>query len=183
LHSSSKPRKIAVTLDKTTMKKLIALTLLTVGLLSFGTMAQAADNQWNLTLSGNGNTTLGSDGGSVIGANVGLGHSGKLLLPIEGGVRQGFGYSTDGDNAVFETKLYLDVFPVKFNRFELGAGLNTGAIYGNLPVVYSAAPEGVVRFWLTEKAGVFARVEYPFDLGNQKLGDRLNYALGLTIRF
>ena len=148
--------------------------------------ALAADTNsypWLLTLSGGGNTTLNSGGSTAIGLDVGVGKEGKILLPVEAGIRQGVHYVSNGDDVVFDSKLYFDVFPIKFHRFEVGAGINGGVVYGNTPIVYSVAPEGVVRLWITEKAGIFGSVDYPFDLGKQVLGDRLTYKVGLIIRF
>ena len=164
--------------NNNTMKKLITLIILASSL-----CASRAEDNWILSLSGNGNTTLGSGGETLVGADVAVGHTGKILLPVEAGLRQGFGYASQSDTAIFDTKVYFDVLPLKFSRFEAGLGLNVGATYGNTPIVYSASPEAIVRFWLTEKAGIFGRVEYPFDLGDNELGDRILYSLGLVVRF
>ena len=138
---------------------------------------------WILTLAGTGQTQLENSHGTTLGLDIGLGKEGKLLLPAEGGVRQNFGYNTDGNDAVFATKLYLDFFPIHFHRFELGVGANVGAAYGNTLLTWTGAPEGVVRFWLTETAGLFGRVEYPLDINNHSFGDRLNYVVGVAVRW
>lgn len=161
------------------------IKLFVIGMLcAFALMASVkAEDNWVMTLAGNGNTTLGSDGGTAVGGELGIGRTGKILLPVEAGLRQGFAYTFGDNNALFDTKVYFDVFPIKFKRFEVGAGVNAGSTWGNTPMVWSAAPEGVVRFYIKEDVAIFGRVEYPFDLGNNELGDRLNYVVGLMVRF
>lgn len=158
--------------------------------LSVATLTLKADDNWILTLSGSGTSGLQSKNDlpsgitdTALGVNVGIGRTGKLLLPIEGGARQGFSWASENDAKIFDTQLYFDAFPVKFKRFELGAGVNVGATYGNTPIVYSAGPEAVARIWIKDDVGIQGRVSYPFDLGNQKLGDRLIYTLSLIVRF
>lgn len=147
------------------------------------TNAFGVNEGWTLTLSGAGQTQLKGDHGSSFGVDLGLGKEGKLLLPVEGGVRQSFGYQSEGSDTVFATKLYLDVFPVHFKRFELGLGANAGAAYGNTPLTWTAGPEAVIRFWAAKNVGLYGRVEYPLDLNRREFGDRLNYVIGAVVRW
>jgi hypothetical protein len=65
-------------------------------------------------------------------------------------------------------------------------GGNIGATYGNTPLVWKAAPEGVVRLYLKQDVDLFGRVEYPFALNGSSspvAQNSLVYTLGLRVKF
>src|SRR5690606_16100511 len=109
-----------------------------------------------------------------------LGRTGKFILPIEAGVRQGISYSTQGsDDWVFSTRVYNDWSLVRFGNLELLAGGSFGAVYGNTPIAWTVAPEVVGKVHLKDDGWAFVRVDYPFDIGRGRSVDSLNYTLGL----
>lgn len=153
---------------------------------------QAADKPlfepegWTLSLGGSGGTTLSGDAKSAFGATIDLGHTGHLLLPLQGGLRQTFNYGDgeDGDAEVlFDSKLYLDatLFTIA-KKVDVFAGGNVGIHYGNTPLLWQAAPEAGLRWWIKKDVSIVGRVEYPFDLNNGRAMEVLNYFLGFQIK-
>ena len=125
--------------------------------------------QWSLSLSGNGAVTTATPSKFRGGANLELGHTGDLILPLEFGVRQGVGYgNTSPDrssNWNFTTSVFNDWRLVKLGNFEVDAGVNGAVTYGNTPLAWSVAPEAVGRLWLLKNVNTFLRGEYPFKIG------------------
>lgn len=147
----------------------------------------SSEGQWTLSLSGTGATATKSPSDSVIGAQIALGHTGKLILPLEAGVRQGFGYaSANGGTALFSTSPFVDWTVLKLGNLEFDLGGNVGATYGNTPLTWKAAPEGVVRLYLKQDVDLFGRIEYPFALNGNNgpvAQDSLVYTIGLRVKF
>jgi hypothetical protein len=145
---------------------------------------KAPAESWTLTLGGAGMTMLKGKSDSAVGLDVSIGRTGHLLLPVEAGVRQSFAYATPGDGTVlFNTKLYSDWTLLTVKRFDLFAGGNIGMAYGNIPLMFSAAPEAGLRCWIKKDVAIVGRVEYPFDLNNGCSRDALNYFLGVQVKF
>ena len=175
---------------KTILGVLFASVLLT-------TVATAATNEiatkdvdkdyWTFGFSGGGVSDLGGNklNNSSLQGDLSLGRSGKFVLPLEIGVRQGFGYSdASGADWKFSTKLYSDWTLIKLGNFEFDAGGNAGLTYGtHKEPVWTAAPEGIVRFYLKKDVDLFGRVEYPFNLNEGRAQESLVYVLGMRIRF
>ena len=161
------------------------------------TVATAATNEivtknvdkdyWTFSFSGGGASDLGGGklNNSGLQGDFSLGRSGKFVLPLEIGVRQGFGYSdTSGADWKFSTKLYSDWTIMKLGNLEFDAGVNAGLIYGtHKEPTWTAAPEGVFRFYLKKDVDLFGRVEYPFDLNAGRAQESLVYVLGMRIKF
>jgi len=141
---------------------------------------------WTMSLGGSGGTTLSGDAESAFGATIDLGHTGHLLLPLQGGLRQTFNYGdgADGDAQVlFDTKLYLDATLFTLGKkLDVFAGGNIGIHYGNTPLLWEAAPEAGLRWWVKDAVSVVGRVEYPFDLNNGRASEVLSYFLGFQIK-
>lgn len=139
--------------------------------------------QWVLSLGGSGGTTTTGDSQSAFGADISIGRTGHLLLPLEGGLRQSFDYvSMNGGSTLLSSKVYLDATLISYKRLDLFAGGNIGMTYGNVPMFWEAAPEAGVRFWLKRDVAVIGRVEYPFDLTNGKSENNLKYFVGLQVK-
>jgi hypothetical protein len=160
---------------------------------NISTNADSTVGLWTLALSGGGASSLSNEklNNSSIGTELELGHTGKLIVPLEGGIRQGLSYSdaTSKDMWSLSTKGYADAQVFKVGVIQTDVGLNAGANYGDQPVKWTAAPEGDLRLWLKKDVNFFGRIEAPFDLnGNNgntflKFEDKLLYTLGLQIRF
>lgn len=141
-------------------------------------------SQWVLSLGGSGATTTTGDSESIFGADISIGRTGHLLLPQEFGLRQSFGYNSTADNeTLFSTKLYFDTTLLTYKKLDLFAGGNVGMTYGNTPLLWTAGPEAGARFWLKKDVAILGRVEYPFDLNNNRAEDTLKYFLGLQVKF
>ena len=137
---------------------------------------------WTVSLGGSGTTATTGDDGTAFGADFSIGRTGKLLLPVEGGLRQGVSY--DGDSTTLATtRVYLDwtLFTVK--SVDVFAGGNVGVTYGNTKPQWEIAPEAGVRVWLKDDVAVLGRAEYPFDLDGWTEKDVVRYFLGLQVRF
>jgi len=162
-----------------------ALFAITAGAATNAPVVTATDpaNQWSLTLSGNGSTTTQGDAESLFGTTVSLGHTGKLILPLEAGVRQSVSFNgVDGD-VFLTTRLYADWTLVRYKSFELLGGASVGIDYGNQSLVWRAAPEVETRLWLKSDFYLFGRVSYGFKL-NDGAGaeDKLGYGIGIGVR-
>ena len=140
--------------------------------------------QWTLSLGGAGVVTTTTPSTFNGGAEIDLGHTGDLILPLEFGVRQGLGYSS-GDLWSLNTHVYNDWTLIKLGSLEFDAGGNVGLYYGNQPLTWTAGPEAVQRLWLLKNVNAFVREEYAFALNDSgfKAKNALGLALGLQVRF
>jgi hypothetical protein len=174
---------------KFVMAALVAAALLvstTLAATNAPLASAAADNQWTFSLAGGGSSALTGDNASAVGLNLELGHAGKLVLPMNAGVRQGVGYA-DADGAdstwVLSTKLFSDWTVLKLGNLQFDVGGNAGINYGNTTLTWTAAPEAVVRLYLKKDVDVFGRVEYPFNLNEGRSQQQLVYVLGVRVGF
>ena len=175
---------------------LFVSVLLTTGVLAQTTNAPVAatDNgigQWTLSLDGSGVTTI-PDGPSqsAFGFNLAVGRTFCVNLPLVNcvnfysGVRQGFSYvSSPSSTTLFNTRGYLDVTLLTYKNFELDAGANIGAYYGNTPLTWVVSPEVVTKYWLSKNTAVYGRVEFPFNISNNEWNNALQYGLGIEVKF
>jgi hypothetical protein len=140
-------------------------------------------NAWVISLGGTGNTVTINDHDTTVGADISVGRTGTLLLPLEGGVRQGFSYDS---TAVFSTKLYANwtLFSFATDRVDVFAGANAGATYGDIQTVWTAAPEAGLRLWVKQDVAVLLRAEFPFQLNDgAEFTDSVRYFLGFQVRW
>jgi hypothetical protein len=142
--------------------------------------------QWTFGLAGAGVVGTSSDTSFNGGLSVELGHTGKFILPLEAGVRQGIGLNYDG-NATWKlnTKVYTEWQLIKLGSFEFDAGANVGVSYGNQSLAWSLAPEATARLWLTQNVNTFLRGEYGFDIKSSGLSaqNALGVLFGVQVRF
>lgn len=143
--------------------------------------AEAPADAWVMTLGGVGSTATAGDKESVFGIDMSLGRTGKLLFPIEGGIRQTVSFAND--NNVATTKLYMDWDVLKVKWFDLFVGGNFGCSYGNTTLVWSAAPEVGVRAWVKKDVALYGRAEFPFNLNDSRFNETVKYAIGIQFRF
>ena len=146
-------------------------------------ITNAPTEVWMVSINGTGVTTTENDSNSAFGVNFGLGRTGHLLLPVEMGVRQGINYNTfGGGHAVFDTHVYSDWTVFKYNRVELFAGGNAGAVYGDTKLTWTVAPEAGLRVWIKHDVALVSRVDYPFNINDGKSVGALEYFVGLQIK-
>lgn len=167
---------------------IVAFALCAVGALAQTELTLKAETapaeQWVLSLGGSGSTTTTGDSQSLFGADISIGRTGHLLLPLEGGLRQSFGYdSRDDGTTLFTTRGYLDATLFTYKKLDLFAGGSVGLTYGNTKPLWEAGPEAGLRFWIKKDVSILGRVEYPFDLDNARSKDFLRYFLGLQVKF
>lgn len=142
----------------------------------------AQDETWTLSVGGSGGTTTSGESQSVFGANIALGHTGHLILPLEAGVRQGFGYdSVNGGSTVLDTHLFSDWTVLTIDKLDVFAGASAGLSYGNIPCTWTLAPEAGVRYWIKNDVAIVGRVDYPFDLNKGRSEETLRYFVGVRI--
>lgn len=145
--------------------------------------AFAADSNdaWAVSLGGVGSTDLNSSA-TALGVNLEVGRTGKVLLPVEVGLRQGVAYA-DG-NTILNTGVYSDVtlLTVK-NTVDLFVGGNVGAQYGNCKTFWTVAPEAGVRVWVKRDVAILARVDAPVDLEEWDFLDTTRYFVGFQVKF
>ncbi len=140
-------------------------------------------NAWVVSLGGSGSTATVGDHDTSVGADISIGRTGNLLLPLEAGVRQGISYDS---TAVFTTKLYADwtVLSIAQNTLDVFAGANVGVTYGDVQAAWTAAPEAGLRWWIKKDVAVLARAEFPFQIDDgAKFTDSVRYFIGFQIRF
>ena len=141
-------------------------------------------NQWVMTLEGAGITETSGGAETAFGLNIGLGLTGELLFPVEGGIRQGLAFSSpEGNKTILTTKLYADWTVLQVKKLDVFVGANAGLTYGNTAPIWVAGPEGGLRLWVKEDVAVIGRIEYPFDLNNNKAFNNLNYVVGFQVKF
>lgn len=145
--------------------------------------APVSANAWVISLGGTGNTATIGGHDTTIGADLSIGRTGHLLLPLEGGLRQGFSYDS---SAVFSTRLYADwtLFSFATDRVDVFAGANAGVTYGDIQSVWTAAPETGFRLWVKHDVAVLFRAEFPFQLNDDaEFTDSVRYFLGFQVKF
>lgn len=142
------------------------------------------EENWVLSLGGQGATTTTGDSQTAFGATIDLGHTGHLVLPIQAGVRQGVAYDSTDEATFLDTKVYLDFTVVKLfsDKLDVFLGGNIGITYGNTPLYWSGGPEGGVRWWIKKDIAILGRVEYPFDINNSRAEDVLRYFIGFQVK-
>jgi hypothetical protein len=166
------------------MKKLSILTLV----LALALSAFAGNNtnsintdEWRVSLAGSGGTITKGNSASFFGAQASIGRTGRLILPVEAGIRQGISYA-DG-TTVGNTAAYADWTVLTAGNFELQLGASAGAAYGNIALTWEAAPEVVGKVYLKSDVWVFGRVAYPIELTTLSADNALTYVLGIGVSF
>ncbi len=163
------------------IRKLIA-TIVCLTSLTLSSFA-VDDFGWVVSLGGAGTTATVGDHDTAVGADLSVGYTGKLLLPLEGGIRQGVSYDS---TAVFSTKAYADftLFSFARERFNLFVGANAGAVYGDVQAGWVAAPEAGLRWWVKDDVAILFRAEAPFQLDSgAEFTDSVRYFLGFQVKF
>lgn len=138
---------------------------------------------WVISLGGAGSSTTTGNSDTTFGADLSVGRTGTLLLPLEAGVRQGISYDT---TAIFSTKLYADwtVLSLAQNTLDVFVGANAGLTYGDIQTVWNAAPEAGLRWWLKKDVAFLVRAEFPFQLNDgADYTDTVRYFLGFQVSF
>lgn len=163
----------------TIIKKSFISAFCAIALLS--TAFAGDENSWTLSLSGVGSTITSGNTGTSLGADLSLGRTGELVLPLEAGVRQGIVYG-DG-TTILSTRLYADWTVLTVKSLDVFAGGNVGITYGNTSPVWTAAPEAGVRWWVQEDVAILFRAEAPFDITNETFSDNIRYTVGFRVDF
>jgi hypothetical protein len=147
-------------------------------------VASSELSPWTLSVSGGGSSALVNDKNSVVGTQFQVGYLSKFVLPVEFGLRQNIGYSGgNGSSWVCSTKIYSDWTVLKLGNFQVDGGVNVGPAYGNTTLTWTISPEVVTRLYLTKTVDLFGRVEYPYNLNVGATANRLDYVIGLRVRF
>jgi hypothetical protein len=174
---------------KTLVAALVATALFTTAAVAATnapavTVPAADKGDWTLTLAGAGTTSTKGATETSIGAELGIGHTGKLILPLEAGFRQKFSYDSAGNNSyVHQTKVYTDFTVLKLWQVELQAGANAAFSYGDIASAWTVSPEAVAKLYLKKDVWAFGRVEYPYDLTKGTWQNQLVYTLGVGLSF
>lgn len=184
-------KKIMKKITNWTVGAFCALLLVTSTFAATNTVATvsldvppASEETWTLTLGGVGATATDNNGATAFGADISIGRTGKLLFPLEAGVRQSVSYG-DG-STLLNTRLYSDwtVLSVIDKKVDLFVGGNIGIIYGNTTPEWAVAPEGGARWWVKDDVALVGRVEAPFAIGNDlTFQNGVKYFLGLRVDF
>jgi hypothetical protein len=180
------------------MIAIIAVLVLSIGLVTAAQTAPAVNttaitappvatapaDAWVMTLGGVGATKTSGTAATGFGFDISLGKQGKLIFPLEAGVRQNFTYAAS-DNVQLATKLYVDWTVLQYKKLDVFVGASGGALYGNTPLNWSLGPEAGARVWIKKDVAIVGRVEYPFSVtgNNVRNDDTLKYFLGLAVKF
>jgi hypothetical protein len=171
--------------------KLFAGALCAMLLSASAFASDLAPERWSLTLGGTGMSDTKGSKNTSFGMDMSLGRTGKLILPLEAGIRQGVNYgevSPSTDGVVLNTKGYVDWTLISYKQLDIFGGGNIGAVYGNTTMGWTAAPELGLRVWLNgvKTVAVVGRAEYVFNLSNCTVSpdqDTVKYFLGLAYRW
>lgn len=151
------------------------------------TVSAPVENNWTFGLTGVGATSTKGSGDSGFGVAVDVGHTGKVFLPVQFGVRQSVSYANvDGSQTLLTTQVYNDWTVYKKGAFEVFAGANVGLTYGNTTPIWTIAPEAGVRYYVKKDVALVGRIAYAFDLSNLSGGDTYNtlgYSVGVQFSF
>ena len=151
---------------------------------ALATSAYAAEpvEAWTVSLGGGGSTMTDGATPTVFGLDLSVGRTGKLLLPVEGGIRQSVSYG-DG-TTLLSTRGYMDftLFTVA-KTVDVFAGGNVGISYGNTTPSWEIAPEAGLRLWLKDSVAILARAEAPFNLDGWAFKDTVRYFVGFQVKF
>lgn len=180
---------------KTLLGVVLATSLFTVAALGADTATTAPvvakatvtdPSQWTFSLAGSGVVGTKSDTTFNGGLSLELGHTGKFILPLEAGIRQGIGLNYDnGSTWKLSTSVYNEWQLVKLGSLEFDAGGNAGVAYGNNPLAWTVGPEATARLWLTQNVNTFLRGQYEFDVSNNSVHSQnaLGIVFGIQARF
>jgi len=148
--------------------------------------APVSDSQWAFSLAGSGVVGTKTDTTFNGGLSLELGHTGKFILPLEAGVRQGVGLNyNDGSRWNLSTAVYNEWQLIKLGSLEFDAGGNAGVAYGNSPLAWTIGPEATARLWLTQTVNTFLRGQYEFDVTSKSVNSQsaLGVIFGVQVRF
>jgi len=155
--------------------------------LGSATVASAQFQQQDITLqlSGNAQTDVEFDGTDLdIDGAVGYFFSDQL----EGGIRQGLGYTDIGTNATNgSTAVYANYHFGELNsELQPFIGASIGYNYGDLVNdTFFAGPEGGVKYFVADKWFLFGTVQYQFFFEDEESADdaiddgSFNFSLGI----
>jgi len=125
-------------------------------------MAQFDAGDWELTLSGSGNSSNEFDN-NVIGIDGSIGYF--LTDNIEVALRQGIDIADvedSDDNFGGSTRVAAD-WHFDLDRFQPFVGANIGYLYGDLVHdTFIASPEGGLKWFANSTTFIFGMVEYQF---------------------
>jgi len=143
---------------------------------------------FEFTLNGAGSNNHDFSGG---GGSIG-GSFGWFATPnIELAIRDNASYSDNGNGSSWSNNVRVAAdFHLNFDRFQPFIGGNIGYLSGPNVHTAEAAPEGGIKFFLTNQAFLYGMIEYNFFwhttdngvAGNAEHGQFL-YSVGLGLRF
>lgn len=170
----------------------IKLLLTTIFALALACQAQTfgdkvkAPETWNFTLSGSGATTV-QDTDTVFGFEADLFKDIDLGIPWQIGLRQAVNFNDFNDETLtlLTTTLHADWRMLRIKKFELLLGGAAALTYGNTEPVWTAGPEGILRFFVKSNVFIDGRVGYGFNLNDTSNRDRdlITYNLGIGFKF
>jgi hypothetical protein len=140
---------------------------------------------WTFGIGGVGSTSTKGDGLSAFGLGLDIGRTGKLLLPIQTGVRQSISYLNDeGSQTLLTTAIYNDWTFLTFKSIELFGGANVACTYGNTKPLWVLAPEAGTRWNVKDDVAIVGRIQYGFDLNNNaRQQNALGYQIYVQFKF
>ena len=144
-------------------------------------VAPTNPEMWVVSLGGVGSTITSGDSKTGFGVDLSVGRTGHLLLPLEAGIRQNVSYN--GSDTLLTTAVYSDWTLLTYKKLDLFGGLNVGMTYGNTKPLFTAAPEGGIRWWVKKDVAIQLRAAVPFNLSNGDFLDRVQYTLGFQVKF
>lgn len=136
---------------------------------------------WVVSLGGVGSTVTSGNNGTGFGADLSIGRTGHLLMPLEAGIRQNITYT--GSDTLLTTAAYCDWTLLTYKKLDLFGGLNVGMTYGNTKPLFTAAPEGGVRWWVKKDVAIQLRAAVPFNISNGDFLNAVQYTLGFQVKF
>lgn len=162
------------------LKQRTMVYLAALAAVPFVANAQPATGDWELTLGGGGAMARSNANNMTANLQGSLGY--YLTDQWEVGARQAFQWDNRTDAVNAATDAFVD-----FN-FNTGGplvpflGAAIGLNYGDGPNDWDAGPEGGIKYYIKEKAFLFALAQYRFPFRDGALDDgNWRFALGLGL--
>ncbi len=142
------------------LRKCVWVPVVCLALLPAVANAQFQEGDWELTLTGSGLSDNDFDA-TTLAANASLGYF--FSDQIEVGVRQGIGFSENGDSTFTGATSVFGDFHFDLDRWQPFIGANIGYIYGdNVEETFVAGPEGGIKYFVNNTTFIFGSVQYQF---------------------
>jgi hypothetical protein len=162
------------------LRKLYVLPVLALFLLPAIARAQYEQGNWDLNLTGSGQTADPSFRGSTTSVTAGLGY--LLTKELEVEVRQGINYTQvfKGGHAWGASTVGALDYHFDMDRLQPFVGVNGGYVYGDpSPDAWVGGPEAGIKWFANSSTYIYAQAAYEFNLQERISNGNWVYSAGI----